>query len=177
MDPISITTGALSIVASIGKLTITVTRFVRQVRDARGDLDAISRELVSLSSILEILAEDVSNPGPNGLPESIAKQIQGILNGCDGVVVQLAETLSKFDGNSLKTKGAWALNGRGDMDKLRSSLEAHKSALNIAVDMLSLYVSRSPPFTLAQLQLSQAILATEELSVRSYRSESTFCAG
>jgi Fungal N-terminal domain of STAND proteins len=138
MDPISITTGALSIVGSIGKLTITISTFVRQVRDARSDLDTVMRELVSLKSVLEILAEDVSQPGPNGLPESLAEQVQGILTGCDGVVMQIAQTLSKFERKSLIVKGQWALSGRGDMDKLRSSLEAHKSALNIALDMLQL---------------------------------------
>jgi len=35
----------------------------------------------------------------------------------------------------------WTLFGRDDMDKLRSSLEAHKSALDIALDMVALYVN------------------------------------
>ena len=117
---------------------ITISTFVRQVRDARGDLDAVSRELVSLKSILEILAEDTARSGANGLPESLIMQIQGIMSGCDDVIIQITSILSKYDGNGLVARSQWAINGRGDIDKLRSSLEAHKSALNIALDMLSL---------------------------------------
>jgi len=117
---------------------VTISTFVRQVRDARVDLDAVSRELVSLKSILEILAEDAAGSGANGLPESLTMQIQGIMSGCDDVIIQITRILSKYDGNSLVARSQWAISGRGDIDKLRSSLEAHKSALNIALDMLSL---------------------------------------
>ncbi len=116
----------------------TISTFVRQVRDARVDLDAVSRELVSLKSILEILAEDTAGSGANGLPESLTIQIQGIMSGCDDVIMQITTILSKYDGNGLVGRSHWAISGRGDIDKLRSSLEAHKSALNIALDMLSL---------------------------------------
>ena len=138
MDPLSVTTGALSIVGNIVDLTITISIFMRQVRDARNDLDAVLRELISLKSTLEILAEDVSGPEPHALPESLSTQVQGILRGCDSVVMEIAKTLSKFEGNGIILRSQWAITGRSDMEKLRSSLEAHKTALNIVLDMLSL---------------------------------------
>jgi len=138
MEPFSITTGALSIVGMISTLTVTVSSFMRQLRDARNDLDVVMRELVSLKIVLEILADEASNLGPNGLPMSLTTQVRGILDGCGRVVAQIEETLSRFEGNNLLVKSQWVLGGRADMDKLRTSLEAHKSALCIALDMLSL---------------------------------------
>jgi hypothetical protein len=140
MDPISIAAGALGLAGTIGKLSISISVFVRSVRDARSDMDDVLRELVSLKTILEMLAEDTAETHSKNLPDSLTKQIRGILGGCDGVVVQITETISKYSGKSILAKGQWVINGKGDMDVLRSSLEAHKSALNIALDMLSLYV-------------------------------------
>jgi hypothetical protein len=136
MDPISIATGALGIAGTIGKLSITISTFVRQVRDARGDMDAVLRELVSLKTILEMLADDAVENQSNNIPTTLTEQISGILNGCDGVVVQITETISRYNGNGIFAKGQWAISGRSDMDKLRSNLEAHKSALNMALELV-----------------------------------------
>jgi len=138
MDPLTITASAVSLAASIGKLSVSISRFVFHIREARNDMDLVLRELVSLETILRMLAEDASNP--SGFPDSLCVQIMGILNGCDAVTVEITQTLSKYEPNSVLRKGAWALSGRDDMSKLRGSLEAHKAALNIALDMLAMYV-------------------------------------
>jgi hypothetical protein len=44
MDPISITVSCLGLTATIAKVGIGVHQFVRDVRDARSDMDAVSRE-------------------------------------------------------------------------------------------------------------------------------------
>jgi hypothetical protein len=86
MDPLSISTGALAIAGTIGRLSITISAFVREVRDARNDMDEVLRELVSLKTTLEMLAEDTEGQKSNDLPGSLTKQISGILNGCDRVI-------------------------------------------------------------------------------------------
>jgi archaellum component FlaC len=138
MDPQSITTGVTSIIETIDQLTITISSFVKQIRDARNDLDAIMRELVSLKIVLELLADDLSGSDQGPLPESLTKQIRGILDGCETVITHIKETLAKFQGNSLVVKRQWVTSGRPDMDKLKPSLEAHNTALGIALDMMSL---------------------------------------
>jgi hypothetical protein len=139
MDPLSITTGCLTLVSSITKLSLQIHAFVREVRDARGDLDAVSRELQSLKTILEILAEDAKDINKGSFPESLQKQISGIVTNCGNVVVQIETCLESHVGTRLGTRVKWSLAGRGDVEKLRSTLEAHKSALDIALEMLTLY--------------------------------------
>jgi hypothetical protein len=140
MDPLSITTACVGLVTTISKVSITVNGFVREVRDARGDLDAVSRELLSLKTVLELLSDDAEGSKGGGFPQSLIKQISGILKNCHGVLEQIESSLRKHSGGGVKKGVKWSLSGRDDMNKLRSSLEAHKSALDIALDMVALYV-------------------------------------
>ena len=135
MDPISIAVGCGSLISLIAKTSTTINSFVREVRGARADLDAVSRELHSLSNVLDLLADD----GAVQLPEQLTAQVSSILQNCQGVVAEIEVALKAHaGGGNVKQRVGWAWTGHGDMEKLRSSLEAHKSALNIAVDMASL---------------------------------------
>lgn len=137
MDPLSITTACVGLVASVTKVSIQINSFVRKSRDARGDLDAVSRELASLQMVLELLNEDARSG--KGFPVSLVKQISGILTNCGVVLEQIETLLQKYAEGGISPAVKWAIAGQDDMNKLRSSLEAHKSALDIAVDMVSLY--------------------------------------
>jgi hypothetical protein len=138
MDPLSIAGTCISLVGTITKASILATSFVRDVRAARSDLDAVSRELLSLKTVLELLADDVANPTEKPFPETLKKQIAGILTSCSGVVIEIEQTLKNHEGTGLKKSAQWAVSGKGDTAKLRSSLEAHKCALEIALDMVAL---------------------------------------
>jgi hypothetical protein len=138
MDPLSIATGCVSLVVSISKLTISISGFVREVRGARSDLDAVSRDLLSLKTVLELLAEDASDSNDTVFPETLRKQVTGIIANCTGVLEQIEEVLKKHSGNRIDKAAKWAISGQNDVAKLRSSLEAHKSALEIALDMVAL---------------------------------------
>ena len=141
MDPLSITVACSTLVTTVLKVSIQINGFVREVRDARWDLDAVSRELISLKTVLEILSEDAENSTGGGFPQSLVRQICGILTNCGGVLEQIEASLQKHAGGGVKRGVKWSLSGRDDVNKLRSSLEAHKSALDIALDMVALYVS------------------------------------
>jgi hypothetical protein len=138
MDPLSIAGTCVSLVGTITKTSILVTGFVRDVRAARSDLDAVSRELLSLKTVLELLADDFAEPAGKSFPETLRKQITGIVSNCSGVVIEIEHTLKKHEGTGLKKSAQWVLSGKDDIAKLRSSLEAHKSALEIALDMVNL---------------------------------------
>ncbi|KAH6675425.1 hypothetical protein B0J14DRAFT_362401 [Halenospora varia] len=142
MDPISITISCVHLVASVTRISVQIHVFVREVRDARGDLDAVSRELYSLKSVLEILAEDAEKENGAGFPPNLSRQISGILTNCAGVLEQIQQSLEKYGGGGVKRGVQWTLGGRDDMMKLRSTLEAHKSALEIALDMVALSLAR-----------------------------------
>ena len=73
MDPLSIAGGRVGLVASIAQLSAVINGFVRGVRDARGDLDAVNRDLLSLKTVLELLADDVSATSKAPLPDTLQR--------------------------------------------------------------------------------------------------------
>ncbi|KAG5803635.1 hypothetical protein H9Q74_012098 [Fusarium xylarioides] len=142
MDPLSIATGCTTLISTIGSLSLSINTFVRTCREARGDLDRVARELLSLQTVLELIQEDVTDESKT-FPTTLERHVSGIITNCNSVVVELQECITKYGGDSrLKSKAGWAINGQGDVAKLRSNLEAHKAASELALDMLSLHVAK-----------------------------------
>jgi hypothetical protein len=135
MDPLSITVGCVSLVSTIGKTSVAISLFIRDCRSARHDLDGVSRELLSLKSVLELLEEDLSES--KQVPESLGTQMQSILKNSDKVVTELDQVLEKHSGGGVQKATSWAFSGKGDAAKLKSALEAHRGALNLALDLLN----------------------------------------
>jgi hypothetical protein len=138
MDPISITSGCVGLLTGVAHLTSQITSFVSSVRDARKDMAAVSGELVSLSLCLETLRDDSMKIK---YPEAFNENLLTVLKNCDTVTTEMTTLLGKLSSANLMRKIQWSAMGRDDMNKLRSSLESHKSALEIGLDMTSLYVS------------------------------------
>lgn len=117
---------------------------MREIRGARSDLDAVSRELHSLTTVLEMLAHDAGDTARSAFPPSLAHQVTGIVKNCGGVVSQIEASLEKHGGESTRLKKGvqWSWGGKSDMEQLRSSLEAHKSALDIALQMVEMSIMR-----------------------------------
>lgn len=137
MDPLSITTGCFSLIGTITNLSVSISKFVRSVRGARGDLDTVTRELASLKTLLELLAEDAKDV--NAFPNALRKQIAGIVVNCELVLSEIKKVLQKYEDAGVASAAKWAMGGSEDILKLHLSLEAHKSALEIALEMLTLY--------------------------------------
>jgi hypothetical protein len=143
MDPLSISVSCITLITTISKMTVAVTGFIREVRDARSDLDAISRELFSLKTILELLAEDTEGPHSETLPERLRDQILDILKNCIRVITDVQSSLQKHSTSRLGRAGHWTTGGgKGDMMKFRFSLETHKTALGLALDMVAITITR-----------------------------------
>jgi hypothetical protein len=136
MDPLSITVACVSLTTSIAKTSTSVTLFVRAVRAARSDLDGVSRELASLTTLLGILAEDAKDI--DNFPDTLRKHITGILANCELVLVEVQRLVAKYDKPGVVAGSKWALAGHEDVARLQLSLEAHKSALEIALEMVTL---------------------------------------
>jgi hypothetical protein len=136
MDPLSITVACVWLTTAIAKTSLSVTVFVRTVRAARSDLDGVSRELASLTTILELLAEDAKDI--KNFPETLRKHITGIVANCELVLVEVQRLITKYDKPGVIAGSKWALTGTEDVAKLQLSLEAHKSALEIALEMVAL---------------------------------------
>lgn len=122
-------------IAAIAQLTAQIVRFVSSFRDARRDMEAVSRELVSLSLCLEILKGDSARIK---YPDGLRQNLLAVLKNCNVVTQDMSRLLEKLTSANVARRIQWTSTGREDMEKLRSSLESHKSALDIALDLTAL---------------------------------------
>ncbi|KAG5748978.1 hypothetical protein H9Q70_008348 [Fusarium xylarioides] len=141
MDPLSIISGCAGLITAIGSLSVSINAFVRSCREARSDLDRVSRELHSLQTVLELIEEDAKDD-TKPFPPTIQHHVSGIVTNCGSVVLEVETCIKKYGDGRIKNRAAWAINGQGDMEKLRYSLDAHKSALELALDMISLSLTK-----------------------------------
>ncbi|KAK2010007.1 hypothetical protein LZ32DRAFT_607911 [Colletotrichum eremochloae] len=141
MDPLSIATACIGLTGTITTLAFNLTTFVRDVRDARSEIDAVSRELLSLKSVLELIADDFEN-ATRPPPDSLLVQVSGVLSNCNNIVGEVDGCVQAHQGSRIQKGARWVAFGRGDMARLRATLEAHKTTLNLALEMLSLTTLR-----------------------------------
>src|SRR5947208_3368665 len=95
MEPISIVTGCVSLIGGITNLSMHIAVFVSEVRSARKDMDAVQRELASLSLCLEALKIDCSSRRVD-YPEAIKENLAQALVNCDVITQQIKDLLDKL---------------------------------------------------------------------------------
>ena len=73
-------------------------------------------------------------------PRSLQVGMISIMGNCQSIAAQMTAVLEKHapDGRGRRLK--WAAFGHETMDRLRSGLESHKSALMIVMELISVYV-------------------------------------
>ncbi|KAI1775137.1 hypothetical protein F4818DRAFT_448683 [Hypoxylon cercidicola] len=130
----SIATDCSTLSGAIAKVSTILNGFVRDVREARSDVDGVSRELHSLQSVLDFLKEDA------GLfPPELAERIPDVLGHCSAVVDQLDAGISALSCSELpkqEKRSQWMASGRKEVAQFRASLEAHKAVLGLALDLV-----------------------------------------
>ena len=136
MDPLSLTTGCLTLVGAVGETIITVTTFVKTCREARSDLGSVTRELSELKLVLEVLGEDSKDGNDQAIPENVRTRILSIVDSCSNVLTRLGKALQKHDGRPGAAK--WAIDKKSEVLYLRQLLEGHRGALNLAIDTVAL---------------------------------------
>jgi hypothetical protein len=122
--------------AVVSALLETIPVFVRRIRVSRADLDGISRELASLKIILALLATDDNEGRHLPLPDTLREPIHGMISGCNTVVLEIERITQNSSDSQLSTN--WSAPIKRTVDKLRRLLKAHRSLLEIAIDMLQL---------------------------------------
>lgn len=134
----AITTDCSAASTSISKTSPALRSFVREVREARPELDAVVAELHSLEGVLDILKDDA-----NSFPWDLAKRTPPLLKHCTSIINQIEGYMHVCNGVGLSKrdkKFRW-LAIRGDMMKLRLTLEGYKAILALVTDLVGLYVS------------------------------------
>ena len=90
-------------------------------------------------------------------PEAIKENLAQALVNCDVITQQIKDLLDKLRAGRLGRRIQWASSSRDDMAKLRSSLEAHKSSIEIALTVGSIQM-------LCQVKRNQHAISRAELT-------------
>ena len=138
MDPISIITTSLALLSAISTGTRLATDFIVGCREAHNDIAAVSQELSDLEFNVLILKRSDGAGELGQLPEDLRQNIRDIMMNCTTVLNDLEALLCKYQGPGLDRAAKWALYGRKEVDKIRLSLEAHKRALGLVVEVTTL---------------------------------------
>ncbi|KAM0809790.1 hypothetical protein AB5N19_10137 [Seiridium cardinale] len=130
----SITTDCIELGNTISRASLVLNEFVREVREARADLDAVSRELHSLQSVLDLLKDDAG-----ALPSRVATETPALLQQCNRVVSELDADLLALDGSALtrpQKRSQWISVGKRQIAELMPTIEAHRTMLGLALDLV-----------------------------------------
>ncbi|KAI1875081.1 uncharacterized protein JN550_002510 [Neoarthrinium moseri] len=130
----SITTDCMELGNTISRASLVLNEYVREVREARADLDVVSRELHSLQSVLDLLKDDAGS-----LPSKVATETPALLQQCNLVVSELDADLLALDGSALsrpQKRSQWISRGKQQMAELVPTLEAHRAVLGLALDLV-----------------------------------------
>lgn len=141
MDPLSITTGCLSLLGAIANTTIAISGFVKGCREARRDLTDVSRELSDLKIVLELLKDDSEAVGEAAIPEAMHSQIKSLLTGCHGVILTVDKVIQRHEGRLAAVK--WVADGKKEVAYLRQSLEAYRGTLSLTLETVNLSVTKA----------------------------------
>lgn len=133
-----ISTGCFAACNAISKTSPALRNFIREVREARTELDAVLAELHSLDGVLDILKDDASF-----FPSDLAQPTAPLLEHCCSIVRQIEGYMHVCNGLGLSArdkKFRW-MAIKGDMEKLRLTLDGYKSTLAVVTDLVGLCVS------------------------------------
>lgn len=139
MHWIPISTGCFAACNAISKTSQALRSFIREVREARTELDAVLAELHSLDGVLDILKDDASF-----FTSDLAQQTAPLLEHCSNIVRQIEGYMHVCNGLGLPSrdkKFRW-MAIKGDMDKLRLTLDGYKSTLAVVTDLVGLTKTR-----------------------------------
>lgn len=95
-------------------------------------MDAVVRELTLLKMSLMTLEDDNASRRIS-YPAEMKTQIHGILLNIEVITQQINDLLTLLSSGKLDRRISWAFHEQDETNKLRSSLESNKSALDIAL--------------------------------------------
>ncbi|KAG2414756.1 hypothetical protein HFD88_005944 [Aspergillus terreus] len=137
MDPFSMAVGCVSLLDVITRLSLSVTDFIVNFRDARADLATVADELSDLNLNVQILKADTKRKPSYEVPKDLRQYICEVMEHCKTDLTTF-ETLLKGYENEGLNRVKWAISGRIEAQKIHTSLAAHKAALNLAAETVSL---------------------------------------
>ncbi|KAF2965540.1 hypothetical protein GQX73_g8049 [Xylaria multiplex] len=139
-EPLSIASSTLAVITAVSRTTSIVYKFIRDCKGAREDLTQITGELSELTLILKLIKDESAASTNDLLPNAIQIQVQAMLTGCTISVRRIEKVLAKCRGSSGPLR--WTVLEKEKVTALKSSLEAFKGGLSLALETLNLSMTR-----------------------------------
>jgi hypothetical protein len=157
MDPISITLACGTALKTVYSITKYVTETIKDYKSARVELLALRGDINNLEAVIDLVQHDCepnnsekskdygdqATVGDSALPAALTAHLTNILKNCDDVLKDLKTVLAKHFSSRLGPSAKWVDEGKKEVAKLRATLAAHTGALNLALNLVELYVPLS----------------------------------
>ncbi|KAI0521435.1 Rho GTPase activation protein [Xylaria bambusicola] len=140
MVDLSITADCVALGGKIIQLLSALTSFVRNVREARSDIDAVSRELHSLQTVLELLEEDADL-----FPPELVERTAIVVNQCSSILDKVNASIAILNDparSKQQKRTQWLDSGVPEISGFRTTLEAHRVTLGLALDLIGVTTTR-----------------------------------
>ena len=161
MDPLSIATACVGLLGGIATLSKNLASFVSTARDARKDIDGFSRELLSLALCLATLKDEDFH-----FPDRLQTQLVCVLENCGSVTQDMSRVIEKHRSNAIGRKLQWSFSDRDEVSRLRERLEAHKSVLEITLELANLSTVNTIKEDTSDIKVELAALKLQVMQLR-----------
>ncbi|KAI1421346.1 hypothetical protein F5Y12DRAFT_768317 [Xylaria sp. FL1777] len=128
-----------SAISATQKSSIAIYKFTRGCKEARSDLTKITQELSELALILELI-RDSNDAAPETLPEALQVQVKAMLESCVNLVGDIEKVIVSCSGRAGVLR--WTLVEKENVKAIKTSLEATKSGLSLALDAANLSLAK-----------------------------------
>ncbi|KAK3368766.1 hypothetical protein B0H63DRAFT_81260 [Podospora didyma] len=135
------------------------------LKDARQDLTAVALRLTELQIVLDLL-RGASDGVDNVMPESLVSQVKSIVGNCRLILVCIDALLEKHR-SSMSRSTRWTISGKDQVAALEQQLSAHVSALNIALEVSLLGISKAVKRTVGNVQSTTALIHGQTKAIHS----------
>lgn len=121
----------------IDRDTNTISQFTRDVPESRQNLSRISRDLVSLRTVIEHMVSSIGSNNIDQRPDILKEHIPTLLRNCIPVLNDVYLKLKDPRISETYQAARWVLYVKVAMKKLHLDVEMHKSAFELALGLIS----------------------------------------
>ena len=157
----SIATACVGLLGGIATLSKNLTSFVSTARDARKDVDGFSRELSSLALCVTTLKHEDFH-----FPDRLQRQLVNVIENCGSVTEDMSRVIEKHRSNAIGRKLQWSFSDRDEVARLRERLEAHKSVLEITLELANLSTVNTIKEDTTDIKVELAALKLQVMQLR-----------
>ncbi|KAI3587830.1 hypothetical protein IWW34DRAFT_876156 [Fusarium oxysporum f. sp. albedinis] len=133
MDGLSVAASCIAVIQAADQTYNILSQFVRNCKEAKSGLGAVSQELFTLTKVLTQLKDIVPDGGgfaDSELTDNTKRDIRDIISSCSGVAREIEDVLSGHEGRLAAL--SWATRGKRKVATSKVLLETNRRALSLA---------------------------------------------